>query len=54
MKKESVQALCDSMRALGLPEGKTTTTFPFLTFYRFTSAEIEMPQTENFHNLYGG
>lgn len=49
MKKESVQALCDSMRALGLPEGKTTTTFPFLTFYRFTSAEIEIPQTENFH-----
>lgn len=49
MKKESVQALCDSMRAFGLSEGKTSTAFPFLTFYRFTSAEIEIPQTENFH-----
>lgn len=49
MKKESVRTLCGSMRALGLREGKTPTAFPFLSFYRFTSVEIEMPQTENFH-----
>lgn len=48
MKKGSVQALCGSMRALGLQEGKTPTAFPFLSFYRFTSAEIEIPQTKIF------